>query len=155
MAEYTIAILNKSSKFYKSGSTMAGVTYQDKFKKCYYKVLTAPNRQFKISGSKVPNATMKIVPSKCKISPGAPYALESYNGLPGTISGHTKIMNSIAPFKIVFLIYRKTGALVDRQVSDSSGYFQFKNLITGSSSYLVLSVDSSYNAVVFDRVVPA
>jgi hypothetical protein len=76
-------------------------------------------------------------------------------GVDGYIEGHTKKLGSIVINKDVILIYTRTGALVDKKRSDSSGYFRFNNLVVGSTDYCVLALDDTYNAVVYDKVVPS
>ncbi len=68
------------------------------------------------------------------------------------IEGYTKTNGTIVGYKQVYLIYRKTGQKVDGMLSEPNGYFRFDNLLENEADYLVLAIDDTYNAVVFDRV---
>jgi hypothetical protein len=76
-------------------------------------------------------------------SPASPYK---------TVSGQTQV-EGVAQGGIPVRVYdRSTGELLATVISDISGNFELPSV--GRSSVMVISVNSPYNAIIFDNVAP-
>ncbi len=76
------------------------------------------------------------------------------NDIEGRIKGTTK-KQGVSISCLVRVYEKSSGRLIDQQLSDQYGFYQFMNL-KKSAQYLILGFDpnQNFNAVIQDNVVP-
>lgn len=78
--------------------------------------------------------------------------------LDGTISGTVKNGGTAVSGAVVMLFHRRSGRLLDRAVTDSSGGFSFSGLFQANSAYFAVAFDTDsgdlLDALIHDYLTP-
>jgi hypothetical protein len=76
----------------------------------------------------------------------------------GVISGVVLENGVPVPNCIVYMYYRRNGAMVGRRYTPANGTFSFGGLRVGVRDYLVVALDPDappdYNSLIYDRIAP-